>query len=154
MFDLKEKPRKLMKKISTRRLFVLKQEFIGLGGKGPSNHWLHPEVEGHHQGRRVASPTPNPNIWENEAAIACPEKFCKCQRDHVKHDLLSKRPVDDDMQDMLGYVSSQENVVLATLDYARLTTNSDDLKTFLENNPNVRKIIVDNIPHTSKIIDY
>ncbi|ORZ15824.1 hypothetical protein BCR42DRAFT_392778 [Absidia repens] len=75
-------------------------------------------------------------------------------RDHVKHDLLSKIPVGGDMQDMLGYISSQKKIVLITFDYAGLTTDPDDLKTFLQNNPNVHKIIVDNSPHTNKIIDY
>ncbi|ORE00716.1 hypothetical protein BCV72DRAFT_310716 [Rhizopus microsporus var. microsporus] len=63
------------------------------------------------------------------------------ERDLNKQEhILSQIHADGDMQDMLVYISSLERVCIVAIDFVGLTTNCEDLKVFLKNNPNIDKL--------------
>ncbi|KAI8882215.1 hypothetical protein K501DRAFT_187250, partial [Backusella circina FSU 941] len=69
-------------------------------------------------------------------------------------DMLSKITADGDMQDLLAYIRTRDKICIVVIDFAGLTTNSEDLEQFLRNNPNIVKLIVDKLPHTNSIHVY
>ncbi|CDS13306.1 hypothetical protein LRAMOSA05484 [Lichtheimia ramosa] len=78
------------------------------------------------------------------------------ERDLIKNqDLLRKLDVDGDAQDLHEYITQNKKICLIILGYAGLSTNCKDLESFLRNNQNIRKIIVDHLPfdNTIKIHD-
>ncbi|KAG1122593.1 hypothetical protein G6F42_011335 [Rhizopus arrhizus] len=59
-----------------------------------------------------------------------------------------------DTQDMLQFIVDKPKVCLVALDHAGLTTNTNDLRQFLRQNQQVKKIIIDRLPHSNEIIKY
>ncbi|KAF1804783.1 hypothetical protein FB192DRAFT_1051949 [Mucor lusitanicus] len=58
-------------------------------------------------------------------------------------------------KDFIEYLNkTQKEVILVVLDYAGLTTNVEDLKEFLSNQKNIKKIIVDRLPITTEVEIY
>ncbi|ORX52022.1 hypothetical protein DM01DRAFT_1337010 [Hesseltinella vesiculosa] len=78
--------------------------------------------------------------------------YCKAaeplaDRDMKKNeDILAQLNVAGDMQDALQFIAEKSKICLVALDYAGLTTNTADLKQFLRNNEQIKKIIVDRLP--------
>ncbi|KAI8388577.1 uncharacterized protein BYT42DRAFT_528538 [Radiomyces spectabilis] len=56
--------------------------------------------------------------------------------------------------DMLEFIASKSKICIVALDHAGLTTNTHDLREFLRSHPQVKKIIVDKLPHTHEILVY
>ncbi|KAG1457236.1 hypothetical protein G6F56_006656 [Rhizopus delemar] len=82
------------------------------------------------------------------ASVCCNANEPLLKRDSNKQEhILQQVHADGDIQDMLVYISSMEKVCIVVIDFAGLTTNCEDLKTFLKNNPNIKKIIVDKLAH-------
>ncbi|KAI8092033.1 hypothetical protein BDF21DRAFT_153717 [Thamnidium elegans] len=80
------------------------------------------------------------------ASVYCNANEPLLERDLNKQEhTLSQIHADGDMQDMLVYISSMERVCIVTIDFAGLTTNCEDLKVFLKNNPNIKKLIIDKL---------
>ncbi|KAI9478430.1 MAG: hypothetical protein EXX96DRAFT_483051 [Benjaminiella poitrasii] len=52
--------------------------------------------------------------------------------------------------DMLRYIFAKK-ICLVSLTFAGLKTNISDLATFLSNNANIEKIVIDSLPHSNKI---
>ncbi|KAI9253035.1 hypothetical protein BY458DRAFT_522612 [Sporodiniella umbellata] len=74
------------------------------------------------------------------------------ERDSKPNDIIEKlKYVDGDIQELLKFVVVNPKICLVTLDSAGLTTNSNDLKGFIKNNTSIKKIIIDNLPHTNTI---
>ncbi|KAG0169905.1 hypothetical protein DFQ28_004069, partial [Apophysomyces sp. BC1034] len=74
------------------------------------------------------------------------------QRDTKQaYELLTQLSAEGNTQDMLAYITNTDKVCLVGLDYAGLSTNCNDLYEFLTQHPNLKKIIIDNIP-TDNII--
>ncbi|KAG1037632.1 hypothetical protein G6F43_012821 [Rhizopus delemar] len=80
------------------------------------------------------------------ASVYCDSNESLLERDLNKQEhILSQIQADGDMQDMLVYISSLERVCIVAIDFAGLTTNCEDLKVFLKNNPNIKKSIIDKL---------
>ncbi|KAI8988020.1 hypothetical protein BDF20DRAFT_853372 [Mycotypha africana] len=79
---------------------------------------------------------------------------CNADQPLVEHDaikqqeILSQTLADGDMQDMLVFISKKQ-VCIVAIDFAGLTTNCEDLKVFLKNNPNVKKLIIDKLAESN-----
>ncbi|KAF1800342.1 hypothetical protein FB192DRAFT_1380265 [Mucor lusitanicus] len=59
---------------------------------------------------------------------------------------------DGTTQDLLQYLkTTKKRVILVVLDYAGLTTNTEDLRDFLREYTNVVQIIVDRLPVTTEV---
>ncbi|KAI8050749.1 hypothetical protein BDF21DRAFT_180554 [Thamnidium elegans] len=75
--------------------------------------------------------------------------YCSANEPLLERDLNKQKIIlpqihaDGDMQDMLMYTSSMEKVCIVAIDFAGLTTNCEDLKVFLKNNPNIKKLMID-----------
>ncbi|KAG2211160.1 hypothetical protein INT47_006279 [Mucor saturninus] len=54
-------------------------------------------------------------------------------------------------QDMLNFLKNQEKVCLVVIDFAGLSTNSEDLRQFVSDNESLQKIIVDTLPFNNKV---
>ncbi|KAI8095814.1 hypothetical protein BDF21DRAFT_374229 [Thamnidium elegans] len=89
------------------------------------------------------------------ASASCDANQPLLARDLKKNtDMLSKITADGGMQDLLTYIRTRDKVCIVVIDFAGLTTNSKDLEQFLRNNPNIVKLIVDKLPHTNSIHVY
>ncbi|KAI9481055.1 MAG: hypothetical protein EXX96DRAFT_522599 [Benjaminiella poitrasii] len=78
------------------------------------------------------------------ASVYCNANEPLLERDLSKQKLLLPQILaDGDMQNMLMYISSKERVCIVAIDFAGLTTNYEDLKVCLKNNPNTKKLIID-----------
>ncbi|KAI8641450.1 hypothetical protein BD408DRAFT_418058, partial [Parasitella parasitica] len=89
------------------------------------------------------------------ASASCDANQPLLARDLKKNtDILSKITADGDMQDLLAYIRTRDKICIVVIDFAGLTTNSEDLEQFLRNNPNIVKLIVDKLPHTNSIHVY
>lgn len=55
------------------------------------------------------------------------------------------------MQDLLSYIQTRDKICIVVIDFAGLTTNTEDLEQFLRNNSNSVKVIADKLPHTNSI---
>lgn len=55
------------------------------------------------------------------------------------------------MQDLLSCIQTRDKICIVVIDFAGLTTNTEDLEQFLRNNSNSVKVIVDKLPHTNSI---
>ncbi|KAI9484547.1 hypothetical protein BDB00DRAFT_854993 [Zychaea mexicana] len=55
-------------------------------------------------------------------------------------------------QAMISYIqSSEKNVCLVAIDFSRLSINTNDLTTFIENHENLKTIIIDTLPYKHKV---
>jgi hypothetical protein len=60
---------------------------------------------------------------------------------------------DGTMQQLIEYLdTSGKEICLVCLGYAGLTTNVDDLRLFLSNHVNIKKILVDRLPYAHEVI--
>lgn len=67
------------------------------------------------------------------ASVCCNANEPLLERDSNKQEhILQQVHADGDIQDMLVYISSMEKVCIVVIDFAGLTTNCEDLKTFLK----------------------
>ncbi|ORE02610.1 hypothetical protein BCV72DRAFT_214944, partial [Rhizopus microsporus var. microsporus] len=48
--------------------------------------------------------------------------------------------------DMISYIATTENVCLVILDFAGIATDVSDLRSFVQDNGNLKMIIVDHLP--------
>ncbi|KAI9299752.1 hypothetical protein BJ944DRAFT_235425 [Cunninghamella echinulata] len=62
--------------------------------------------------------------------------------------------VDGNTQEMLSVISELDKVCLIVLDYSGLSTNCLDIKHFIRNNVNIKKIIIDCYPFGEGVISY
>ncbi|KAI7851229.1 hypothetical protein BDC45DRAFT_425738, partial [Circinella umbellata] len=53
--------------------------------------------------------------------------------------------------DLLSYLPNTNNVCLVVVDYAGLSTNIQDLHNFIRQNKNLKRIIVDHLPHENDV---
>ncbi|CAO3588449.1 unnamed protein product [Absidia cylindrospora] len=61
--------------------------------------------------------------------------------------LSTSTSVDGNIQDMISYISTEEqNLCLVTLDFAGLSTDVNDLHSFIRKHGKLKMIIVDNLP--------
>ncbi|OBZ80304.1 hypothetical protein A0J61_11647 [Choanephora cucurbitarum] len=80
---------------------------------------------------------------------------CDANQPLLNTDMLSKITADGDMQDLLAYIRTRDKICIAVIDFAGLTTDSEDLEQFLSssltirtrNKPNVVKLIVGKLPY-------
>ncbi|KAG2202667.1 hypothetical protein INT47_002099 [Mucor saturninus] len=57
-------------------------------------------------------------------------------------------------QTMISCITTTQNVCLVILDFAGLSTNAKDITNFVEDDTNVKMIIVDYLPHQNKVKGY
>ncbi|KAG0788111.1 hypothetical protein G6F16_011535 [Rhizopus arrhizus] len=77
------------------------------------------------------------------------------ERDEDKNsELLANLNAIGDTQDMLQFIVGKPKVCLVALDHAGLTTNTNNLRQFLRQNQQAKKIIIDRLPHSNEIIKY
>ncbi|KAI7896050.1 uncharacterized protein EV154DRAFT_493345 [Mucor mucedo] len=78
------------------------------------------------------------------------------QRDEKKPvEMMSHLIANGDTQDMLRYISDKEKkIILVAIDYAGLTTNCEDLKSFLSTYSSVKEIVIDQILSKNKVRMY
>ncbi|KAI8099225.1 uncharacterized protein BX664DRAFT_289216 [Halteromyces radiatus] len=65
-----------------------------------------------------------------------------------------KLDVAGDTQEMLTFISGKTKVCLVILDYAGLSTDCADLRKFLGNYQQIKKIVVDMLPYTNEVNMY
>ncbi|KAI8070533.1 uncharacterized protein B0P05DRAFT_580413 [Gilbertella persicaria] len=72
--------------------------------------------------------------------------------ENKREELMSHIIANGDTQDMLRYISDKKKkVILVTIDYAVLTTNCEDMKSFLSS---IKEIAIDLIPSQNKVKMY
>ncbi|KAG0748382.1 hypothetical protein G6F57_003500 [Rhizopus arrhizus] len=78
------------------------------------------------------------------------------KRDEKKAiEIMSQIIADGDTQDMLRYISDKEKkIVLVAIDYAGLTTNCEDLKSFLSTYSSIKEVVIDHILSKNKVRMY
>ncbi|CAO3681921.1 unnamed protein product [Rhizopus stolonifer] len=71
--------------------------------------------------------------------------------ENKREELMSHIIANGDTQDMLRYISDKKKkVILVTIDYAGLTTNCEDMKSFLSTYSSIKEIAIDLIPSQNK----
>ncbi|ORX53945.1 hypothetical protein DM01DRAFT_1407478 [Hesseltinella vesiculosa] len=96
---------------------------------------------------RKSPATGNNNDHDNRHRLLTSSKFER--RDRVKH-----QPIlgDGDTADMLNMLAGEgKDIILTVLDYAGLTTNTENLKEFLLEYPRVKYIYVDRLPFVLEV---
>ncbi|ORX52439.1 hypothetical protein DM01DRAFT_1323617 [Hesseltinella vesiculosa] len=59
--------------------------------------------------------------------------------------------VDGNTQDLISFIAATENVCLVVLDFAGITTDAEDLRSFVQDNSNLKMIVIDQLPFQHEV---